>query len=273
VSRALWTGSITFGLVNIPVKLRTAVRDSRPRFRLLHRKDNSPVEYQRVCRTEGTPVAWEDLVKGYEYEKGHFVVLTKEDFETAALEKSRAVEILDFVEEREIDDRFFDTPYYVEPAKGADHAYVVLREALRRTARAGIGRIVLRQVQHLAAVTVVEDALVLSLLRFADELVDVSTLTLPGKTKVAAKEMKLAETLIENLASPWKPEQYRDEYRENLMRIIAARRKGRKATMKVDEPERSAKVVDLMERLRQSLEQTKRSPRRSSKRKRTKKVA
>src|SRR5919201_2163485 len=115
--RALWKGSISFGLVNIPIELHTAVRDIRPHFRMLHAKDKSPVRFQRVCEREGQPVAWEDLVKGYEYEKGHFVILTKEDFQTAALEKSKTIDILDFVKAVEIDDRFFETPYYLTPAK------------------------------------------------------------------------------------------------------------------------------------------------------------
>src|SRR6266540_6884029 len=131
MARALWKGSIAFGLVNIPVELHTAVRDSRPRFRMLHADDKSPVKFERVCAREGKTVAWEDLVKGYEYEKGRFVVLTKEDLRAAALEKSRTVDIVDFVKAEEIDDRFFETPYYLAPAKSGERAYALLREAIR----------------------------------------------------------------------------------------------------------------------------------------------
>ena len=131
MARALWKGSIAFGLVNIPVELHTAVRDSRPRFRMLHAEDKSPVKFERVCAREGKPVAWEDLVKGYEYQKGRFVVLTKEDFKQAALEKSRTVDIRNFVKGEEIDDRFFETSYYLTPAKGGERAYALLREAIR----------------------------------------------------------------------------------------------------------------------------------------------
>src|SRR5678810_630478 len=120
MARALWKGSIAFGLVNIPVELHTAVRDSRPRFRMLHAEDKSPVRFERVCAREGTPVSWEELVKGYEYEKGRFVVLTKEDFRAAALEKSRTVDILSFVKAADIDDRYFESPYYLTPAKGGE---------------------------------------------------------------------------------------------------------------------------------------------------------
>src|SRR6476620_4766954 len=133
--RALWKGSISFGLVNIPIELHTAVRDHRPKFRMLHAKDKSPVRFERVCIRDGHPVAWEDLVKGYEYQKGHFVVMTKEDFQAAAVEKTRTVDIVDFVKADEIDDRFFETPYYLVPVKGGERAYALLRDAIRRRAR------------------------------------------------------------------------------------------------------------------------------------------
>src|SRR3989442_16043334 len=170
--RAIWKGSIAFGLVNIPVELHTAVRDHRPRFRMLHAADKSPIQFNRVCAREGRPVAWEDLVKGFEYSKGHFVVLTKEDFETAAVEKTRTVDIIDFVGADEIDDRFFETPYYLVPAKGGERAYALLREAIRDSGRVGIAKFILRDAQHLAAVEAIEQTIVLTVMRFADELVD-----------------------------------------------------------------------------------------------------
>ncbi len=251
--RAMWKGSISFGLVTIPVELQTAVRSHRPRFRLLHAKDKSPVHYQRVCERDGKPVAWEDLVKGYEYEKGHFVVLTKDDFESAALARSRRIDILDFVDGDEIDERYFDAPYYLTPGTGGERAYAVLREALRDSGKVGVGRVILRQVQHLAAVTVVDDALVLTLMRFADELVDESTFSLPDRT-VDSRELQLAQRLIDGLTAEWKPEKYKDDYRENLMKVIKSRMDGRKLTLDEHEPKRNANVVDLMERLKASLE-------------------
>ncbi len=252
--RAIWTGTLSFGLVNIPVQVHTAVRDSRPRFRMLHARDKSPIKFERVCQKEGHPVAWEDLVKGYEYEKGRFVVLTKEDFEAAALEKTRRIDILDFVMADAIDDRFFDKPYYLTPGKGGDASYALLREAIRGTGRTGIAKFILREVQHLAAVEVIQDALVLSTLRFADELVDVESLGFPAAKGLGKKELELATALIENLAADWDPEMYTDDYRENLMKVIKAKMKGKEADLVADEPERDGKVVDLMERLRRSLE-------------------
>jgi DNA end-binding protein Ku len=254
MARGIWTGALSFGLVNIPVEVHTAVRDNRPHFRLLHAKDRSPINYERVCQKDGKAVAWEDLVKGYEYEKGKYVVLTKEDFAAAALEKTRRIDILDFVEATEIDDRFFDKPYYLTPGKGGDVAYGLLREAIRETGRTGIAKFILREVQHLAAVEVVDDALVLSTLRFDDELVDVGTLNLPKRTPVKQKELDMAVSLVKTLAAKWDPEKYTDDYRENLMRVIKAKMKGKKADLVSEEPPRDAKVVDLMERLRQSLD-------------------
>jgi DNA end-binding protein Ku len=253
--RAIWKGAISFGLVSIPVELHTAVRDHRPKFRMLHARDKSPVRYERVCQRDGKPVAWEDLVKGYEYEKGRFVVLTKEDLKTAALNKDRAIDIMDFVKSDEIDDRYFETPYYLTPDKGGQHAYALLREALRDSGRTGIAKIIIREAQHLAAVEVIDNAIVLTLLRYADELVDTKPLSFPAGEKPRKAELDMARMLIDNLASEWDPSKYTDEYRENLMKLINARIKGEKPRLPAaaGEPQ-GGEVVDLMERLRQSLE-------------------
>ena len=256
MARALWKGSLSFGLVSIPIELHTAVRDHRPRFRMLHAKDKSPVRFQRVCAREGRPVAWEDLVKGYEYSKGHFVVLTKEDFQAAALEKTRRVDILDFVELSEIDDRFFETPYYLVPAKSGERAYALLREAMRSVGRAGIATFILRDAQHLAAVEVIDEALVLSVMRFADELVDEKQFEFPGTKEIRKNELDMAKALVNSLAAEWDPAKYSDQYRENLMRIIKGKMKGKRVELEAPEEPRSAGVVDLMERLRQSLAQS-----------------
>ena len=179
MARPLWKGSLSFGLVSIPIELHTAVHDHRPKFRMLHAKDKSPVKFQRVCQRDGTPVAWQDLVKGYEYTKGQFVVLSKEDFQAAAVEKTRTVDIIDFVKAEAVDDRFFETPYYLVPAKGGERAYALLREAMRQSGRLGIAKFIMREAQHLAAVEVIEDALVLTVMRFADELVRRIAVRLP----------------------------------------------------------------------------------------------
>src|SRR4051812_16515284 len=223
---------------------------------MLHAKDKSPVRFERVCQRDGNPVAWEDLVKGYEYEKGRFVVLTKEDFKAAAVDKTRAIDIIDFVQAEEVDDRFFETPYYLVPAKGGERAYALLREAIRESGRIGIAKFILREAQHLAAVEVIEDALVLSVMRFADELVDATQFEFPSTEGIRKAELDMAKALVNSLAAEWDPSKYTDKYRENLLRIIQGKVKGKDVELEPVAEPRHANVVDLMERLRRSLQQT-----------------
>jgi DNA end-binding protein Ku len=256
VARALWKGSISFGLVNIPIELHTAVRNHRPKFRMLHAKDKSPVKFERVCIKDGHPVAWDDLVKGYEYQKGHFVVMTKDDFAAAALEKTRTIDIIDFVDAEAIDDRFFETPYYLVPAKGGERAYALLREAIRESKRIGISKFILRDAQHLAAVEVIENAIVLTVMRFADELVDVKQFDFPSTDGIRKPELDMAKALVNSLAADWDAAKYTDQYRENLLRIIQGKVKGKQVDLEPMTEPRQAEVVDLMERLRRSLAQS-----------------
>jgi DNA end-binding protein Ku len=243
-------------LVNIPIELHTAVRDHRPKFRMLHAKDKSPVRFERVCIRDGHPVAWEDLVKGYEFQKGHFVVVTKQDFQAAAVEKTRTIDIVDFVKSDEIDDRFFETPYYLLPAKGGERAYALLREAIRQSERVGVAKFILRDTQHLAAVEAIENALVLTIMRFADELVETSAFEFPGDAGMRKPELDMAKSLVNSLAAEWDPTKYTDQYRENLLKLIQAKLKGKKVDLEEAAEPRQAEVVDLMERLRRSLEQS-----------------
>ncbi len=252
---AIWKGSIAFGLVNIPVELRTAVRVDHISFRLLHQEDLSPVKYERVCAADGETIPWNEIVKGYEYEKGKYVIMTDDDFKAAAIEGSKTIDIMDFVKEGEIDPRYFETPYYLVPAKGAEKSYALLREGIRTTGAVGIGKIIMRQAQHLAGIRVVGDALVLEIMRFSNELVSADEFTFPGRDDVRPQELKMAEQLIGNLAEPFDPDKYNDDYRSNLMKIINARMKGKK--IKLQEPEEDAAdtgVLDLMSKLRASLE-------------------
>ena len=211
------------------------------------------MKFERVCARDGRPVAWADLVKGYEYSKGQFVVLTKEDFRAAALEKTHRVEIMDFVKAADIDDRFFETPYYVVPAKAGTHAYALLRAAMQAAGRIGIAKVMLRDIQHLAALEVIDDTLVLTLLRFADELADASQLPIPAAKDVAKAELDMAKALVQSLAAEWEPGKYKDEYRDNLKRVIQAKAKGRHVKLPSTDTRHPAEVVDLMERLRRSL--------------------
>ena len=255
---SIWKGSLSFGLVSIPVELRTAIQGDHISFRMLHEEDLSPIKYERISAATGEPVPWNEIVKGYEYAKGKYVVLTDEDFKTAAMESSRTLEIVDFVKQEEIDPRFFETPYFLLPSKGGEKAYALLREAIRRTGSVGIGKIILRQKQHLAGIKVVGEALVLEIMRFVNELIDTESLNLPGANLVRPQELQMAEQLVTSLAEPFDPTKYTDDYRANLMRVIKAKMKGRKAALS-PEPEapRDAQVIDLMTRLRESLDKGK----------------
>jgi DNA end-binding protein Ku len=253
---SIWKGSLTFGLVNVPVELKTAVRSDHISFRMLHEADMAPIKYERLCSAENESVPWNEIVKGYEYEKGKYVVLTSDDFKAAALEASSSFDVLDFVKQEEIDPRFFDTPYYLVPGKGGERAYALLREAIRETGAVGIGKIIIRQKQHLAGVKVVGDALVLELMRFSHELVESAEYSFPSTESVRPQELQMARQLIENLTEAFAPDKYTDEYEANLMRIIQAKAKGQKIRLTAPEaPAADAQVLDLMSRLRESLEQ------------------
>lgn len=255
---SIWKGSINFGLVNVPVELRAAVRADHVSFKMLHAEDHSPVRYQRISSATGEEVPWGEIVKGYEYSKGKFIVLTDEDFKSAALESSKTIDICDFVAEDQIDPRYFETPYFVVPTKGGEKAYALLREAMRETASVGIGKIIMRQHQHLTGLHVVGDALVLELMRFANEVVDTAELTFPDASSVRAAEQKMAVQLVRSLEAPFEPEKYTDDYRANLMRLINARAKGEKVELEAPAARSDdGKVLDLMSRLQASLEREK----------------
>ncbi len=252
---AIWKGTISFGLVTIPVELQSAVRRDRISFRQLRGEDYSPIRYQRIAQDTGEEVPWEEIVKGYEYEKGKFVVLTDEDFEAAALESTRQFEILDFVKEEEIDPRYFETPYYLTPGKGGEKAYALLREAMRKKESVGVGKIMIRQKQHLAAIKVVDDALLMEIMRFAHELVDTTEYRFPSADNIRPAELQMAEQLVDALTDEFEPDKYTDEYRENLLKIIRAKAKGQQIEVPAaGAPQEETKVVDLMARLRESLE-------------------
>jgi len=255
---SVWTGAIAFGLVNIPVRVETAVRSHDLSFRLLHERgknDLCQVKYERVCKNDGKEVPWNEIVKGYEYEKDRFVVLEDSDFEKAALATSKTFEIQDFAASEDIDPRFFEKPYYLVPQKGGERAYALLREAMRERGSVGVGTITLRKKQYLAAIKTVGEAIVLDLMRFADEIVPETEFNFPAAEGFRPQELRMAEQLIENLTQPFQPEKYRDEYRENLMKIIQAKMKGKNVKLKeADEPDMGG-VIDLMDRLQKSLEQ------------------
>jgi DNA end-binding protein Ku len=256
---SIWTGALTFGLVNIPVSLASAVRAAeKTSFRMLHKEDLTPIKYERVCPRDEEVVPWNEIVKGYEYAKGKYVVVTPEELAKVKTPSSKAVEMTDFVKSGEIDPRYFDTPYYLVPQKGGEKPYALLREALANTDMVGIGKLTLRQKEHLVAVRPVGDALVLELMRFEHELVEPETLRFPDVEKqgVRPQELAMAEQLIANLADSFEPSKYQDEYEEKLKALLKAKLKGKKLPEEPDEEPEKTKVIDLVARLQESLAST-----------------
>ena len=222
--RPIWSGTISFGLVNIPVGVYTATKTERVGFHLLHEKDMGRIQYLKVCKVEDEPIPADEIVKGYEYEKGEYVVLTDEDFESVEVESTRNIEIEDFVDADDIDPMFFDQPYYLAPGKGknAEQTYVLLRETLKRKGKVGIGKLSIRQREYLAAIKPMGAALMLDTMHFAEEIRSVDELELPSENaKVDAKHLKIASQLVDSLSGPFKPEQYHDTYREALEALIS----------------------------------------------------
>jgi DNA end-binding protein Ku len=268
---SVWKGSLSFGLVSIPVELRPAVRQDHVSFRLLYKKDLTPVKYERFSAKGEGPLAWDDIVKGFEIEKGRYVVLTDADFRDAALGKSASIEIVDFVEQDQIDPRYFETPYYLTPTKGGEKPYALLRAAIRNTNVVGIGKIVMRNTQHLVGIKATGEALMLEIMRFQNEIVDTDEFHFPKASEVRPQELQMAEQLVHNLAADFDPEKYTDEYRANLMKLIRAKMNGKtlKGPAKAARAADDDKVVDLMARLKQSLAEGK--PKKASTGSRTRK--
>jgi DNA end-binding protein Ku len=252
VPRPIWKGGIAFGLVNIPVSLYPASEASEEiSFRQLHRKDLAPIQYRRVCSAEGTEVPWGEIVKGYEYAKGEFVVMSDEDLAKARVEATQAIDVRDFVQADEIPWTFFENAYYVEPSKQGLRAYALFREALKQTGKVGIGTIVLRQREHLTALRPIGEVLVAAMLKFAHELRSPDALNLPRDVEVDQRELKLAVQLVDTLAGTWKPEQYRDTYTDVLRQAIQQKLEGKEISTAAPKPR--PQVHDLMEALRESL--------------------
>lgn len=257
--RAIWKGSISFGLVNIPIGLYPATRKEDISFRQLREEDMSPIRYKRVADADGEEVPWEKIVKGYEYEKGQFVIVKDKDFEKAMPEATQSIDITEFVELSEIDPMFFDKPYYLEPQKGGKKAYALLRETLKETGKVGIARVVIKTRQHLAAVKPKEDALVLELMHFPDEVLEPAGLDLPREEKLGKKELDMAKSLVETMSGEWEPSQFKDEYRNKLIHLIEEKVKngGKDVPSTKVKPKAATNVVDLVAVLQKSLAETK----------------
>ena len=254
--RAIWKGSISFSLVNIPISLYPATKREELNFRLLRASDLSPINYKRVAEADGKEVPWDQIVKGYEYEKDKYVVLKGEDFRRADIEATQSVDIMEFVELDEIDPMFFDKPYFLEPQKKGAKAYALLREALKRSGKVGIAKVVIKTRQHLAAVKPVQNALVLELMHFAEELVKPDSLQIPGDVDIGANEMDMALELTDRMTGDWDPAKYTDDYRHALLELIEKKIELGDKALPAGKPSKKAatNVVDLASVLQESLE-------------------
>jgi len=258
-AHAIWSGAINFGLVTIPVKLFTAVRTNDLRFNFLHKKDDGRIYNERHCTVCGEKVEYSDLVRGYEYEKGRYVTVTDDDLKAVRPEATQSVQIVEFVELDQINPMYFDTPYYLEPEKKGRHAYALLRDALIESKKVAIARVVIRSREHIAAVKPNGEALVLELMHFEDELVDQSGFDFPALSeKVAEGERKIAKMLIDTMsAEEFKPEEFHDKYKEDVLAMIESRANGEEIEAPEIRKPQATNVVNLMDVLQRSLEQSK----------------
>jgi DNA end-binding protein Ku len=264
--RPIWKGTISFGLVSIPIALYRATRYEEMKFRLLRKTDLSPVNYKRVAEADGKEVPWDQIVKGYEYESGKFIVLKEEDFQRVDLEATQTVDIIDFVQLDEINPMFFHRPYYMEPQKGADKAYVLLRDALKEAGQVGVAKVVIKTRQHLAAIKPQTTFLVLELMHFAEELIDCDELDAPASVKPSEKELQMARALIKSMTDKWDPDKYTDDYRDALLKLIRQKVEagGKEISKKPKKTEKPGKIIDLVEVLQQSLHETQKTARRKA---------
>ncbi len=243
--RSLWKGALSFGLVHIPVRMYSASTQRELKFKMLHKKDLSEIRYARICKTDGKEIPWEDIVKGYEVKKGDFVILTDEDFEKANPKKSKTIEILDFTDENQIDTIYYDTPYYLEPEKGAENAYGLLFEALKRAKKVAVGRFVFHHHEHIGVIRPHEKILVLQQLRYGGEVLDYKELNIPQASPAKA-ELDMALKLIDELSKPFNPKKYADTYEEELKAIIKKKAKGEKVALPVEKKPKAQNILSLL---------------------------
>lgn len=253
--RAMWSGSISFGLVNIPVKLHGATKESTIDFDLLHKDDFSPIHYKKFCEREGKEVPNEEIVRGYEYRKGEYVIITDEDIAAVRPAKSKMIEISEFVAAEEIDPLYFEKPYYIEPDKGMEKPYALLREALRQSGKVAVATFFISSRKRLGIIKTVKDVLILDQIRYVTEITKPDELKIPEAAQPTKKEIDMALMLITQLTKPFEHEEHHDTYVEDLQHLIEAKAAGEIITTRGEEPE-PLQIVDLMQLLKASLEKT-----------------
>ena len=262
--RALWTGAISFGLVTIPVSLYPATKREELKFRLLRKSDQSPVNYKRVAEADGKEVPWDKIVKGYEYEKGKYVVISDEDFKRVDIEATQTVDIIEFVKLAEVDPLLFFKPYYMEVKKGGDKAYSLLRQSLAESGKIAIAKVIIKTRQHLAAIKPQQRGLMLEIMRFPEELLDTSAFKQPASSSAGKGEIAMAKKLIESMSATWDPSAFKDEYHTTLEKLVEmkVKHKGEKGRSTPEKKVKSTNIIDLASVLQASIKQaqTKKSP-------------
>lgn len=253
--RPLWKGSISFGLVHIPIKMYTAVHEHDLKFVMLHKKDLSKIRYARICKEEEKEIPWDEIVKGYEYSSGEYVVISDEDLKKLNLNKSKSIEILHFINAEEIDTIYYSKPYFLEPEKNAEKAYRLLFEALQKSKKIGIAKFVLHNREHLAVIKPYQNTIILNELRYDAELAKTKDLEIP-EDKSTTQELSIALKLIDHLTTSFKPKEYIDTYVKDVMEMIESKAKGKKIHPK-GEKKKSPEIHDIMSLLKASLEETK----------------
>ncbi len=258
--RSIWKGGISFGLVYIPVRLYSAAPVSKQiEFDMLRKDDHCPIKYVRVCKSTGEEVPWNDIVKGYEYRKGDYIILSDDDFKKAAPQKTKSIDIQEFVDRSEIDPKYFEKPYFLEPEPQAAKTYVLLKEALKKTGKAALAKYVLRTSENIGLILVEDDILYLVQMRYADELRVPKDLDIPTNVKVSPKELEMALNLIDQMTAKFNPKEFKDSYKEDLMKMIEGKAKNKKL-VKVDKEEPEAtEADDLMAQLKASLKSMKKA--------------
>jgi DNA end-binding protein Ku len=270
--RTMWKGAISFGLVSIPVRVFPATEEKSVRFNQLHSKDHGRIKYQRVCSKDGEEVPYQEIVRGYEYEKDRYVVLEEEELDSIPVESSRTIDIDQFVDITEIDPIYFQKTYYLIPEEAGVKAYALMREALADNSKVGIAKVSFREKEHLATIRVSDNIIVLETMYWPDEIRKAAFEELDKEVKVRPQEVQMARSLIENLTDEWDPDKYSDEYREALLQLIEKKVAGEEIEY-VAPPEEAPKVVDLMEALRQSVEATQKEEKKAAQKPARKKAA
>ncbi len=251
--RPTWKGSISFGLVYIPIAVYPATREEKLSFRQLRRSDLSPIKYKKVAEADAKEVPADQIVKGFEYERGRYIVMNDEDFEKVRIESTHSIDITDFVDLEQVDPKFFYKPYFLEPQKGGEKAYVLLHKALSGTGKIGVAKVVISNREHLAAVKPDGLFLILELMHFASEILSAEELNRGPNAALNEKELKMAQALVDSMSAPWEPEKYRDEYRSAVMDLIEQKAKNKKIDMPAMAPRPTTNVVDLVKVLQESL--------------------